>query len=1180
MKYYVSFWVFLFLSFFLSAQSNIDDLWEDVNPNRLASITDDRWIIVDDARTVYLDVKGMTSLLKQAPLRTNATNALTISIPMPDRTTQRFSIVETPTMEPRLAVRFPDIKTYSGIGVDDPHSKIYLDITPTGLHAMILSPSGSVYIDPYFKESNEFYTSYYTRDFKSEKTEQWSCQVRDRSSEYTPDNTPQQRDQVLETNPRRQLAAVNLRTYRTAIATTREFTAFHGGTKAGGLAAVVTTLNRVKGVYETELGISFTLVSNNDDIIYTGADPYTNGDNAIDQNQANLDNVIGVNNYDIGHVFTTSSGLAGLGVVCGQYKAEGTTGIGSPTGDPFDIDYVAHEIGHQLGGNHTFNGSTGACSGANRNGTTAYEPGSGSTIQAYAGICGNQDLQDHSDAYFHLISLMEMKNYTTTGDGNSCGAVTNNVNNTPTADANSEGIDGKFIPISTPFEVTGAATDPDGDPLTYNWEQWDLGPQGNISATSTTAVQFRSFQPTTSPTRTFPKLADILNNTTSYGEVLPSRTRDLKLQFIARDNKLAGGGFSNDLITLKVTNTAGPFRITNRNTSATISGSTTIAWDVANTDQGSVNCPNVEVLLSTDGGMTFPLTLLASTPNDGNATISLPNINTTTARIKVKCADNVFFDINDANLTITPGQSTNCIISDISAGTQTACDGNNQYTQEVIITHTDAPDGSQLIVNTQHFPIATSPQTVVLTGLPANAAAVNITANISTDINCARTENNVFTAPSACVSTACVISSVTAGTQTSCAGNNQYTQQIIVTFANAPSSGTLLVNGQSFSIGNSSPQTITLTGLTADGAAVNVTASFSMDSDCTKTVTSLFTAPVSCTASTCTTYTNTTSISIPEDEATTILSTINVPSNKTITDVNVIAIHGTHEYIFDLVFKLTSPDGTTVTLIQNECFDLVSFNQVVFSISLDDEATTSTVPCPIESITPIQPLGNLSDFNGENALGDWVLSVEDDLAIDGGVLNGWSLEICGTSDNPSDPCAMNTLAIDDRPIASETYHSGGTITSTGVVEPSSDVTFKAPSGIRLLSGFNAKISSIFLAKTEACVIALDSPVAADERHHQTTSFTQSALKTTQLTIFPNPFRETFTIDYSLPNPTSVTIDLFNVNGQKVATLVNQQATNPGRHKFHYDGQVLEAGLYYINLRTERSVETKQVIVIK
>jgi hypothetical protein len=647
-------WSLLTSSAANAASQPDQNIWRDVGE---ASITPgaERYIIPNKYRTIAADLAALDALLASAPRENTAADspAVIISLPLPDGAFGRFRIQEYAMMEPALAAKFPEIKTYLGQGVDDPTATVRLDRTPAGFHGMILSSGETIYIDPYSRGDITHYISYFKRDFDRGSTP---------FEEIIPDD-PDAASRLPD------LSAVTLapsgsqlRTYRTAVAATGEYTTFHGGTVSAGLAAIVTSVNRVTGIYERDVAVRLILVANNNLIVYTNAatDPYTNsnGGAMLGQNQTTLDNVIGSANYDLGHVFSTGGGgVAFLGVTCqAGNKARGVTGSSQPVGDPFDVDYVAHEIGHQFGAEHTFNGTTGSCGGGNRNASTAYEPGSGSTIMAYAGICGAEDLQPNSDDEFHTISYDEIKAYTTVGAGNSCAVITNTGNNAPVVDAGA----GFTIPAQTPFTLTGSATDPNGDPLTYSWEQFNLGAASPPNTDNGNRPIFRVFNPTASPSRTFPKLSDILNNISTLGESLPTTTRALIFRLMVRDNRAGGGGVDYDTVTINVTSTAGPFSITAPNTAVTWAGGSaqTVNWNVANTNLAPVSCPTVNILLSTDGGNSFSTSLASGATNDGTETITVPSVDTTTARMKVACANNIFFDISNANFTINTGGPT------------------------------------------------------------------------------------------------------------------------------------------------------------------------------------------------------------------------------------------------------------------------------------------------------------------------------------------------------------------------------------------------------------------------------------------------------------------------------------------------------------------------------------------
>lgn len=626
-------------------ESSWDGSWTTLGQASDELLAREAWVRPAHFVTYRADLGVMTRHLRKAPLeftRDAVEAPLLFAIPMPTGEYQAFEIVESPIMEPALQRKYPEIKTYVGQGIDDPAATVRLDITPQGFHAQVLSPNGRVMVDPLNRGDSTHYASYYAAD--NVRRDDWKCEGAI--------------GEVFGQNPNggySSRSGENLKTYRLANAATGEYTSFHGGTRALGQAAIVTAINRVTGIYEVEVSARLVLVGNNDQLVFTnpGSDPYSNnnGGAMLSQNISTCNSIIGSSNYDIGHVFSTGGGgVAYLGVVCRSNKAGGVTGLPSPQGDSFYVDYVAHEMGHQFGANHCFNSSTSSCGGGNRSGAHAYEPGSASTIMGYAGICGSDNIQNHSDAYFGSDSYDAIRSYIANGSGNNCDQQTNTGNSGPTVDAGP----GYSIPVGTPFTLTATGSDPDGDTLTYSWEERDRGPSARL--TDADDGQFplnRSYTGTTSPSRTVPRLSTILANQTDKKDRLPEVSRTYVWRVTARDNRAGGGGVQFDQVTMTVVGSAGPFDATEPSGGEVWAGQGTVTWDVANTSSAPINASEVDILLSTDNGQTFPTVLAANTPNDGSEMVTVPgNVQTTQARIKVQASDNIFFDINPGAFTI------------------------------------------------------------------------------------------------------------------------------------------------------------------------------------------------------------------------------------------------------------------------------------------------------------------------------------------------------------------------------------------------------------------------------------------------------------------------------------------------------------------------------------------------
>ncbi len=772
-----------------------------------------------------LDVAGLARQLAGAA---PGARSVRVQVPGPDGAARTLSVVEDPVLQAGLQAAHPEIRTYAGHVVGDPRSTVRLDVTPLGFHASVRGPEGAWSVDPAVDAPGE--TTHVVYDRAALPGEEELHRVAEGLIRAATPGRASGLPAAARTAPG---ALVQRRTFRLALVTDPAYARYFG---TGGqpadpdvvLAQKAVLLNRVNQIYNDDLAIHMVLVDGSEALnLDTAAkatgpdgpcgasacfdaadlDPETGGCTGalLDRNRFVVGQIIGADRYDVGHLMLgiNGGGVAYLGAVGGADKAGGCTGLPFPTGDFMAIDYVAHELGHQFAGNHTFNGTQGACAGGNRNGGTSVEPGSGSSVMAYAGICDTDDLQPHTDPAFsqrtidevtahvtdspgvfdevQTISMtgfddvdeltfhypgaepitigtsfleynslnisstvyqltgfrptvvgydallppvsadgftlqfnvsagrgVDVERVTVTGDAPGFTATTGvqvqggpgtnqgflveeTANHAPTVTAPVD----RTIPLRTPFELTGSATDTDGDALTYLWEQNDTGGTTGAQLTSASTASgplFRVFGTaaevskeesltygspdlnlaTDDPSRSFPDLAQVLSGNTNaatgscpaasgevlarevvecYSERLPTQTRSLSFRLTARDGFATGGGTQYDDVTLTV-GSAGPFRVTSQPAATVVEGGTTgtVTWDVAGTSAAAY-APQVRILLSTDGGETFP-TVLATTANDGSEQVTWPRTGTERARLRVEAVDNYFYDVNRADFTI------------------------------------------------------------------------------------------------------------------------------------------------------------------------------------------------------------------------------------------------------------------------------------------------------------------------------------------------------------------------------------------------------------------------------------------------------------------------------------------------------------------------------------------------
>ena len=693
-------------------QANVasSSLWEDVNESTLVpsgpqaktmqATSSQRTVVPSKYRTISLKKSAMESVLKRAPMEFTMTPEqanVQIDLPLPDGGYGRFLVMESPILPPNLAKKYPSIRTYSLQGISDPIATGRIELTSLGFRGLILSDKGrgSIAIDPYWQNNPQGNVSYYLKDSGSKigmcltpspSTSQMQA-LRNVALSIAP---------LINNSKGTAWAGGSLRKVRLAIACSGEFAqqvSGVSGSTPGNLLQTLTFItgvaNRVSAILTKDFGLSFQLVEAEDQLI--ALNPSTdlfpdnvsaNGRVIANINQTFIDNFVGSANYEFGHIFlggTSSWGVSAgstEGLVFGilgdaSRKAKCVSARGSTDYLRTDFDLlVAHEMGHGLNANHTFSDRYEQGTGAQ------VEPGSGSTIMSYAGITPTGNLQGDSDGYYSSKSLEQMITYASSAPGNAAYETITTGNVLP----NLSSLSNYTIPAQTPFVLTASATDENGDTLTYCWEQMDSA----IRAKDPTkpprddgsSPLFRSFPPSLDPSRMFPQLNYVLNynnipppgNGTSgssvyaTGEYLPTTTRNMKFRVTVRDNSSGSGGIVYADSTISSLATAGPFAITSFNTAdRLVIGSTRmITWSVNNTGAGStINCANVKISLSLDGGQNFPVVIAASAPNTGSYSFVVPNNATTQGRIKVEAVGNIFFDINNANFIVQVAGASN-----------------------------------------------------------------------------------------------------------------------------------------------------------------------------------------------------------------------------------------------------------------------------------------------------------------------------------------------------------------------------------------------------------------------------------------------------------------------------------------------------------------------------------------
>lgn len=1197
--------------------------WNDVSENDIQLRTDsEREIIPSEYRVLSLDLPTLKEQLAHAPLERSGETPLSIHLPLPDGTMEAFTVFESPIMMEGIAARYPNLKTYKGKGLNNPAMIVRFDDVPSGFHASILSPKGNFYIDPYADNQTEYYISYYTKNYTNNEIEQLSCGnalLNDGSEE----NIHATEESSSEISDRSGGGSIDLFTYRLALASTGEFAEFHGATTKEEVMDVYNIIvNRVNLIFERDLGVRMLLIDNTDEVIFLNpnTDPYSDGTDVgtcFGENQIIINqNVGGFNNYDLGHVLLSVCngsllGLGSLNALCGDTRARGASCQNSPT-DPFIVRILCHEIGHQLTGTHSWNYCIG--NEDNQQASSAYEPASGTTIMSYSGVCGpgsNIPASSTEDDYYHVSSLEQAWNRIRSSEITGCELAVPVDNACPEVSIPLP--NDLVIPISTPFELTGEATDEEGDPMTYSWEQYDLGPSLPLTQATGSMPLFRSLPPSDSPTRIFPSIGRILsfnNETDNMTERLPFYERVMTFRFIVRDNNVDAGAVDWAEIQFDVSDTAGPFAVSSYNSSGInvqVGDFIPVTWDVANTNNSTVNCQRVDIFLSVDGGFTYPYTLAEDAPNDGEHFVYVPDVETTTARIKVKAANNIFFDISNNDFSISPATEASYTIA-----------------ASPVYHYLCLPDNPSIPIATSSIlgfdmPISFS----VTDGLPAGATATFssnevlpseetvLTLNFDNAVEgyyiveIEASADNVVTQHYLSVET--VTNDFSALTLTSPidglsgVGLQQNFEWTTVSDANtydieiatSPAFGASIVDGDTDLTDNNF--------LSADVLEAGTIYYWRVrpKNECGfGEANQIFTFSTEVTS--CNPFvSNQVPVNIPSSGTPTVESTIFVAQDFIINDLKVTHVNGVHDLLSHIRISLLSPSGTEVRLINSIC----PGNFSTFDAAFDDDSILE-LPCPPNGGTypPNEPL---SSFIGESSEGTWTLKVR--VLFDsgsGGSLQNWGLEFCSNTAISSPSMIINqTMPV--APLASRIITNEFLLTEDDNNSPAELtyvlVTLPAKGDLRMF-GNTLNVGDSFTQsqinqqdvtyyhtgdvsdETDSFLFTVSDGeggwisstafnIIFDENAPISTGIDEDVFAN-QINIYPNPADKIITLTFENINLTDFKLELLTIDGK----IIQEYPAISTEQQINVNTADLPAGIYLVRVKTDNGVAAKKVLI--